>query len=311
MGTAAIDTVAITRGERRLGIVTAVMALPCTAVLTAFFVSGPGIGIGPAWILIFLAALLPYAHILWGLRKAPYGKGSMRAMVWGTALLVYGALMLLLAFGTREAMIRRWQFEDAGWTRGQVILFALPVTWIWLHGALLAAAVSGYRGGAAKAENRPSWAKEVGAVFLCGVVSMVGIAMAIPSLLMTNAPLPLEVLAVGAVRTLHTSVITYAATYPEKGCPPLRALGGPGGTAEAAGLIDDKLASGKKSGYEFTLLAAPASEAKDAAPCLISAQPLSMRGRRAGQRSYLVDAGGTIHYTVEDRAATAQDPPLQ
>jgi hypothetical protein len=65
---------------------------------------------------------------------------------------------------------------------------------------------------------------------------------------------------VGSIRTINTSEITYASTYPSVGFNDLAHLGpssaGAGGTSTNAGLIDSVLASGTKSGYTFVATAA-------------------------------------------------------
>src|SRR5215469_16133892 len=81
-------------------------------------------------------------------------------------------------------------------------------------------------------------------------------AIAIPNLLRSRIAAN-EASAVGSLRTLNTSEITYNTTYPNVGftCS-LSALGPPASGASAsstaAGLIDSNLAGGNKSGYTFT-----------------------------------------------------------
>src|SRR5882757_8585497 len=59
---------------------------------------------------------------------------------------------------------------------------------------------------------------------------------------------------VDSVRTICTAQVAYAQTHPEKGFASSLAELGPSPGAE---LIDSVLASGRKSGYVFTLNAAP------------------------------------------------------
>lgn len=80
-------------------------------------------------------------------------------------------------------------------------------------------------------------------------------AIAIPNLLRSKIAAN-EASAVASVRTIITSQATYIATYPEIGYADSLAKLGPGATppdSSAAGLIDQVLASGVKSGYNFTL----------------------------------------------------------
>jgi type IV pilus assembly protein PilA len=82
-------------------------------------------------------------------------------------------------------------------------------------------------------------------------------AIAIPNLLRSRIAAN-EASAVGSLRTLNTSEITYNSTYPNVGftCS-LSALGPPSSSSTsasstAAGLIDSNLSGGNKSGYTFT-----------------------------------------------------------
>jgi len=80
-------------------------------------------------------------------------------------------------------------------------------------------------------------------------------AIAIPSLLRSKIAAN-QASAIESLRVLGTSEVTYAAIYGNGYSTTLAALGpvpsGAVATASAAGLIDDLLASGSKSGYEFT-----------------------------------------------------------
>jgi type IV pilus assembly protein PilA len=81
-------------------------------------------------------------------------------------------------------------------------------------------------------------------------------AIAIPNLLRSRIAAN-EASAVGSLRTLNTSEVTYNSTYPNAGfaCT-LAALGPPSSGASAsssaAGLIDSNLSGGNKSGYTFS-----------------------------------------------------------
>ncbi len=112
-----------------------------------------------------------------------------------------------------------------------------------------------------------------------------------------------EASAIGSLRTLNTALVTYAATYPDVGfAKDLAALGGNGGDANGAGLIDSVLASGEKSGYRFELHSSGATYE-------IVARPI--RFGETGKRNFFTDETGVIRFTSEDRPATAADRPLQ
>jgi type IV pilus assembly protein PilA len=109
--------------------------------------------------------------------------------------------------------------------------------------------------------------------------------------------------AVGNIRTLNTSLVTYASTYSDIGfATSLGALGGEGGSPNHAGLIDAVLASAEKSGYRFSLRG-------ESNEYEIVARPI--RFGETGTKSFFTDQSGVIRFTEENRAATASDQPLQ
>lgn len=114
-----------------------------------------------------------------------------------------------------------------------------------------------------------------------------------------------EASAVGSLRTLNTANVTYAGTYDMSFAPSIQALGGEGKdpTPEHSLLIDPRLASGEKSGYVFTYQ----SFGQNA--YTISARPKQFG--ETGKRSFFTDESGVIRFTEDDRAATAQDAPIQ
>ena len=86
-------------------------------------------------------------------------------------------------------------------------------------------------------------------------IILVSAAIAIPSLLRSKIAAN-QASAIESLRVLGTSEVTYAAIYGNGYSTTLAVLGpvppGAVATASAAGLIDDLLASGAKSGYQFT-----------------------------------------------------------
>ena len=137
-------------------------------------------------------------------------------------------------------------------------------------------------------------------------------AIAIPNLLRSRIAAN-EASAVGSVRTINTAEITYASTYPECGFAPLLSLGGAGGSATGAGLLDSVLASGNKSGYAFTAAASGGTN-----PCTaggvpntnytVTGNPLS--AGQTGQRYFFSDQSGVIRAN-NGAAATATSNALQ
>ena len=116
---------------------------------------------------------------------------------------------------------------------------------------------------------------------------------------------------VGMLRTLHTADITYASTYNKGYSPSLEALGvppeGEKPSAEAAGLVDSRLSSGKPSGYTVVYTVTETDKNGFPTKYAISMRPGEWR---EGRKSYYTDQSGVIRWTAEDRAATEQDSPI-
>ncbi len=148
---------------------------------------------------------------------------------------------------------------------------------------------------------------------LLSVVAIILIiaAIAIPNLLRSRIAAN-EASAVGSVRTINTAEVTYSTTYPDCGFTSLTNLGGSGGNATGAGLIDAVLASGTKSGYSFTAVASGGtgtcgSTSTPNTTYTVTGGPLSPQ---TGQRSFFSDQSGVIRYNTSG-AASATDSPLQ
>jgi len=132
-------------------------------------------------------------------------------------------------------------------------------------------------------------------------------AIAIPNLLRSRIAAN-ESSAVGSMRTINTSEITYNTAYPSVGfaCT-LAALGPPASGASAsstaAGLIDSNLAGGNKSGYTF----APgtcntASGGAMTVDYQWKADPQT--AGTTGQRSFCTDNSGVIKYDPSGSSTT-------
>jgi len=110
---------------------------------------------------------------------------------------------------------------------------------------------------------------------------------------------------ISATRTICVAQSSYAEKHPQKGfAASLSELGPPPG----ADLMDQDLAGGRKHGYSFQMIAAPPDASGRIRQYVVLARPLTF-GQR-GRRSFFADASGVIRSTAEDRAPTAQDPPL-
>jgi len=137
-------------------------------------------------------------------------------------------------------------------------------------------------------------------------------AIAIPNLLRSRMAAN-EASAVGSLRTINTSEVTYSTTYPNIGfAANLTALGGAApcttATAAAACLIDDVLSVTQvKSGYKFTALGANGGGPINVT-YTATAVP-SVLGQ-SGQRAFFTDQSGVIRYDATGAAANASSPAL-
>ena len=131
-------------------------------------------------------------------------------------------------------------------------------------------------------------------------------AIAIPNLLRSRIAAN-EASAVGSIRTLNTAEVTYASTYPAIGFNVLANMGGAGGSATGAGLIDAVLASAVKSGYVFAVVTGGASGSGPATTYSVQGDP---QNSQTGQRHFYSDQSGVIRYNVSAQAS-AGDAPLQ
>jgi len=134
-------------------------------------------------------------------------------------------------------------------------------------------------------------------------------AIAIPNLLRSRLAAN-EASAVGSLRTINTSAVTYASTYPDSGFPAsLAAMGGAtpcAALSTAACLIDAVLASGTKSGYVFNWTGDGAAISVGYS---ITALPVTVGS--SGQRSFFSDQSGVIRYNAAGATPTVGDAPLQ
>ena len=114
----------------------------------------------------------------------------------------------------------------------------------------------------------------------------------------------------GSLRTINTSEIVYASTYGGNS-PDLLSLG-PGTcsrpAANCAGLMDEVLAGGRKSGYTFTYTPGPQDAKGRIESYTVSSRPVKYSEKPP--KSFFTDETGVFGQTSEDRPATAQDPAL-
>jgi len=135
-------------------------------------------------------------------------------------------------------------------------------------------------------------------------------AIAIPNLLRSRIAAN-EASAVGSMRTINTAEVTYASSYPDCGYTTLTRLGGSGGNATGAGLIDAVLATGVKSGYSFSATASGASgdcTSGAALPNTLYTVTGTALTPQTGQRSFYSDQSGVIRYATTAGAGSTSNP---
>ena len=134
-------------------------------------------------------------------------------------------------------------------------------------------------------------------------------AIAIPNLLRSRIAAN-ESSAVGSIRTINTSEVTYATQFPNLGFGNLAVLGGAvpcTASSTTACLLDQVLAGGSKSGYNFTCVA---SGGPPAVTYVAIGTPIGVG--TTGQRGFCSDQSGVIRFNAAGTGCVVTtDPPLQ
>jgi prepilin-type N-terminal cleavage/methylation domain-containing protein len=127
-------------------------------------------------------------------------------------------------------------------------------------------------------------------------------AIAIPNLLRSRIAAN-EASAVSSLRTLNTACITFNSTYGQypNAMTDLQSPTSGNPTSTAADLIDQVLASGRKSGYDFVLSPGTAN-----ASYTITAFPVTVN--QTGLRGFFTDQSGVIRYDVGVQASISSSP---
>jgi prepilin-type N-terminal cleavage/methylation domain-containing protein len=133
-------------------------------------------------------------------------------------------------------------------------------------------------------------------------------AIAIPNLLRSKMAAN-EASAVGSLRTLNTSCVTFSTTY--GGFPStLSQLGGEGSgsapSSSSAQLIDNVLQTGTKTGYNFTFSPGGADASGNIDYYAITANPITPG--TTGLRYFYTDQSGVIRAETAGTASSADSP---
>ncbi len=134
-------------------------------------------------------------------------------------------------------------------------------------------------------------------------------AIDIPNLLKSKMAAN-ESSAVGSIRTLNTGEVTYSAGCPNVGySATIIELNTGAICASGTGIIDNVLATGIKSGYQFTYAPGPAAANGVVSTYTLSAVPLTVG--TTGQRGFFSDQTGVIRYSLDGTAPTVAASALQ
>ncbi len=133
-------------------------------------------------------------------------------------------------------------------------------------------------------------------------------AIAIPNLLRSRIAAN-QASAVGSLRTLNTAEITYSSTYNTGFTLTMTYLGPPPAgqnpTSTAAGLIDEVLAAGAKSGYNFVYTAGATDTTGRVNTYSFIAVPVS---NNTGTNYYYTDQSGVIRQNSTTTAQSTDSP---
>jgi S1-C subfamily serine protease len=138
-------------------------------------------------------------------------------------------------------------------------------------------------------------------------VATSGIQYATRAKNLRRARIPMnEASAIGSLRELNTTAVTYSTTY--GGYPPnLRSLGpGSPATSASANLIDSDLASGTKDGYVFNYSAGTTDASDHVLNYSVTAQPLTVGV--TGQRYFYTDQSGMVRSDATAPASSSSVP---
>ncbi len=259
--------------------------------------------------LLFLSALvLVNVVVVWGLRNASQTAGRESLLAMRTAL---GAAVCMFAYGVMS-ITEVFSSSTASGTNATapgILSLWFPAFLLVLPVASTVIAIRVYYLMKPEPEDKRTLAKGLGGAIFCLFLT----ALFMPNLIDGHhRGSRNEASAVGSLRTINTSEVTYASTYGKGFSPTLAALGPPAKGAQpsatAANQIDSILAGGQKSGYNFVYTPGALNAEGRILSYSVVAQPATLGV--TGNRSFFTDQTGITRVTAENRAATAADPPI-
>jgi type IV pilus assembly protein PilA len=239
--------------------------------------------------ILFCPLWLPYAWVFWGLRSnvTAHTVKKALAVAFGCGSLILVLFSFLLAVTSFDV------------DRQMAIVYALVVL---LQIALLVGTMKAYY----SMDREPRDLQILATRLWVPVVGIAAVAIILPNLLFYRLRAHDEASAVGSLRTINVAQVEYARTHPDRGFASSLAELGPGSDDP---LIDSVLANGKKSSYIFNLTPAPPDSRGRIVRYGITARPQHY-GKNI-KHNFFTDESGVLRFTIENRAATAQDPTLQ
>jgi type II secretory pathway pseudopilin PulG len=210
--------------------------------------------------------------------------------------------------------------ENDGKAVASLILGILSLTFFWIVAGIPAIIL----GHMSRSQIKKSMGKLKGdgmalAGLIMGYISvatlpfivMIIAAIAIPNLLRARIAAN-EAASVGAIRTINTANVTYAATYGGF-APSLTALGGSSSNCSApskehACLVDTVLASGQRSGYRYTYTAEDSDNDGVIDKFFVEAEPIKKGS--SGRSAYCTDESGVIRKQADGSRCTAESATI-
>jgi type IV pilus assembly protein PilA len=134
-------------------------------------------------------------------------------------------------------------------------------------------------------------------------------AIAIPNYLRSRMQAN-EASAVGSIRMINTSAVTYSSTYVNVGFPAnMTDMGGANpctASSTSACILEDSIAQGTKSGYSFIWIG---DGGTPSVAYSLTATPLNVGG--SGQRQFCTDQAGVIRFEASGAGCNAASGPIQ